>query len=290
MDGAAARRGVRVFVPLALALALAPALGQAHHGDTLLDYVEGSGHFLAGLEVVGIEPIDLASFAFAAHPCHPQLQVLLDYAPTNASAAAPGAAVEVPFTFQVEIVDVATGAKLPGAVMTFRAPGSAWYTLPPANARMGPLRADLYLLQGADADWTLRIRGWLQTEGCVIVSEVEANPAGADAGHEWIELANLGFGPVDLSGWTVRALHGAPHERTLANGTTIDGSGHLVVTFPAQFLDNAAEVVTLTAPDGVEFARTPTLRDTANDARTNQLVPEMGAAWAFQAGTPGLPN
>ena len=275
-------------VLIVLALMLGPVA--AHHGDTLLPYVDASGRFHAGLVAAGVDTVNSESFPFAAHPCHPLLQVILDYAPTNANVSAGGASGEVAFEFQVDIRDDATGERLPDATMRFLSPGSAWYALPPENARGNPLRADLRMVTGAEADWTLRIRGWLQHEGCVLLSEVEANPPGVDAGHEWVELTNLGFGPVDLSGWTVRALHGAPQSLTLPPGTTIDGGGHLVVTFPAQFLDNADEVVLLQAADGVEYARTPTLSDGANDSRTNQLAPETSATWVFQTGTPGAPN
>ncbi|MCO4771179.1 MAG: lamin tail domain-containing protein [Deltaproteobacteria bacterium] len=37
----------------------------------------------------------------------------------------------------------------------------------------------------------------------VRVNEFLANPEGADAGKEWVELVNLGGAPVDLDGWTL---------------------------------------------------------------------------------------
>ncbi|MFA5862038.1 MAG: lamin tail domain-containing protein [Candidatus Thermoplasmatota archaeon] len=269
----------------ALVVTTMPAL--AHHGDPLLTYVDASGDFSVGLYAVGVEQVNLARSTFHAHPCHPLLQVLLDYSPANASVWTQKAAVEVPFEFQVELVDGDSGERLPGGVLRFRSPGSAWYALPPDAARGGALRADLYLLVGAQTNWSLRIRGWLQTEGCVIVSEVEANPNGVDAGGEWVELANLGLATQDLSGWTVRAHHGQPQALVLPNGTLLSGAGHLVVAFPTQFLDNTDEIVTLEAQDGVEYARTPPLTDAADDGRTNQLVPENSVTWDFRPGTPG---
>lgn len=296
---------MRVVVALALAFSLALALSPAfaHHGDPLLSYVDAAGHFHAGLVAAGVGapddgepvppagvgPVNLARFPFSAHPCHATLDVLLDYSPTNASIETERASVALPYSFQVELFDDETGTRLPGAVMRFDAPGTIRYVLAPEFARATPLRADLYMLTGAQADWSLRIRGWLDAEGCVVVSELEANPDGADAGHEWVELTNLGFGSVDVSGWTIRALHGSPNAMTLPAGTIIDGAGHLVVALPGQFLDNTDEVVTLEAPDGVEYARSPALLDGADDARTNQLASDMGAAWVFAEGTPGGP-
>lgn len=290
-----------IVAGLVVALSMAPALVAAHHGDTLLPYVDASGHFVAGLGVAGVGalddgdpvpdagvgPISLARIPFAVgtHPCHPDLQILLT-ATENATAGTQEAALIVPYRFQLKLVD-ASGATLPGAVFDFEGSGSARYPLPPEHARGSMLTADLYMLVGADATWALGIRGWLQHEGCVLVSEVEANPGGADAGNEWVELANLGFGDVDVSGWTIRTTHGAPAALTLPAGTTIAGGGRLVVTFPTQFLDNEDEVVVLEAVDGVELARTPALSDGADDARTHQLAMPDGATWAFLAGTPG---
>lgn len=39
--------------------------------------------------------------------------------------------------------------------------------------------------------------------GRVVINEVHPNPEGTDRGHEWIELVNVGGGPVDLDGWTL---------------------------------------------------------------------------------------
>jgi hypothetical protein len=40
-----------------------------------------------------------------------------------------------------------------------------------------------------------------EPEGSVVISEIMYNPAGTDAGHEWVEVMNGTNGPVDLSGW-----------------------------------------------------------------------------------------
>lgn len=292
---------MRARLLLALvALVLAPAFAGAHHGDTILSYVDASGRFLAGTAAIGVGTVDdgrpippsgvgavsLATAAFATHPCHPDLQIILDFTPENATVGTDETALIVPYQFQIKIVHDETGEPLPGATFDLRQPGWVSYTVPPEHARNTTLRAELYLLVGADVSWTLAIRGWLDHEGCVVVSEVEANPHGADGGREWVELANLGFTPVDLSGWTIHALRGATAELTLPEGTSVPGGGRLVATFPARAIDNEDEIVALVAPDGVEYARTPALTDTADDTRTNQLD-VMGGAWAFAIGTPG---
>lgn len=287
---------MRAFAIVLAASILAPALVAAHHGDTLLDYVDASGSFAVGLAAAGVEPVNYARFPLDAHVCHADLQILLDYAPTNASASAPGLFVAVPFVFQVEIMDDETDERLPDAVMTFRnTNASARYRLT-ADDTDRPLRVDLYMLVGAATEWSLRVRGWpdpfLPCTDPVVVNEVEANPMGGDAGNEWVELFNPNLVPVDLSGWTVRATHGTPAHVELPEGTVLASGERLLVAFAAgQALDNVDEVVVLEDASGAEVDRTMPLSDEADDGRTNQRVPDGSwGAWAFDEGTPDAPN
>lgn len=272
---------------LAVLVAFAAATS-AHHGDTLLPYVEAEGRFAVGLVAAGADPVNLASFPFAAHVCHPRLQVILDYAPDNASASVPGAFVATPFEMQVEFFD--GDARIPGSTRTFRSPGSAWVALDADEADGDPLRADLYLLRGADVVWDLRVRGWpdpfLPCEWPPVFTEVEANPSGPDAGNEWVELANPNVVDLDLSGWIVRATHGTSASRTLPTGTLLPAGGRLVVDFPdGQAIDNVDEVLVLEDAAGAVLATTPALVDEADDARTN--APDEGGAWVLGPATPG---
>src|SRR3989344_6836268 len=59
----------------------------------------------------------------------------------------------------------------------------------------------------------------------VVISEWLPNPAGNDAKGEWVEVLNIGYSPVDLTGWRLTAdgkklftLHG-----------TLDPGAYLVV-------------------------------------------------------------
>jgi len=45
--------------------------------------------------------------------------------------------------------------------------------------------------------------------GAVCINEVLYDPAGADAGREWVELHHAGTQPVDLAGWRLEAGNGA---------------------------------------------------------------------------------
>lgn len=61
----------------------------------------------------------------------------------------------------------------------------------------------------------------------VRVNEFLANPDGADAGLEWIELVNLGGAAVDLDGWVVR--DGTGRDRHVFAGTVLEAGRSLVV-------------------------------------------------------------
>jgi len=117
----------------------------------------------------------------------------------------------------------------------------------------------------------------------ILVNELMANPTGADAGNEWVEVVNAGGFDVDLGGWTLgdaaRAdRHSfAPGTLLAAHsalvlfdaGTHADVPGALVSSSGALSLNNTGDVVTLadaqgtavsvasygTAADGVSFNR-----------------------------------
>jgi hypothetical protein len=129
----------------------------------------------------------------------------------------------------------------------------------------------------------------------IVVNEVESNPAGSDAGHEWVELYNPADVRVDLGGWSVAALHGDGHSFTIPSGASIAAHGYYVINFTAQFLDNSGEVVVLYNASHSEVDRTPALNDTANDGYTWQRILNgtdtgSSADWLFRSGTPGDPN
>lgn len=282
---------------LAIASVLVAASAAAmNDGDPQTTYIETSGRFVAGLVAVGVEPVNLARADLVPRLCHATLLVDLDFRPENATASVPGAFVAVPFEFQVELFDAATGERLPGAVLRYTSPGTRTFALGREHGA-SPLRVDLYLLRGADATWDLRVRGmpdpFLPCGMPPVVNEVEANPAGVDAGNEWVELFNPNVVAVDVSGWTVLAMHGTPAALTLPAASIVAAEGRLVVAFTAgEALDDDAEVVVLEDAAGVEVDRTPALDDAKDDGQTWQRVPEgaWAAGWAFQAGTPGAAN
>lgn len=291
----ASLRTALVLVLLPLLLAVPPA-APAPDVAVYVDWVEG--RFVAGLGVVGVgeaadaaDPVNLARFDVDVNPCHRRLYLDLLYEPDGATVhAGDAASATLVYEFRAELYHP-NGTLAGSRRITSSAYGYSLGTVPAE----GTYRLDLYLLVGADVSWSLRVRGLAAhgealCEDRILVSEVEANPEGWDAGREWLELHNPGLFPVNVSGWTVHATHGTPASRTLQAGTVLEPGDRLVVTFDDQFLDNEAEVVLLVDARGYERDRTPELWDEANDDRSWQRVGDASDVWAFADATAGEEN
>lgn len=130
----------------------------------------------------------------------------------------------------------------------------------------------------------------------VVVNEFESNPAGSDSGKEWVELYNPLGSPRCVDGWMVATMHGK--NEALGIHGTIAPNGVMVFSFPETSIDNGdaddpftdGDVIILLDAACVPVDVTPTLRDTANDGRTNQRNWDGGPRWRFEAGTPGGSN
>lgn len=100
------------------------------------------------------------------------------------------------------------------------------------------------------------------TDSAIVISEIMANPQGADAGQEWVELANLDAEPADLTDWRITNTKGKSF--IIPQTTIVAPHGYLVIgqqkSMPsdvqAQFLVstlqlvNTRELLTLYLPDG----------------------------------------
>lgn len=267
--------------------------------DPVVVYVDpDSGHFWAGLGELGAESVNRRSYDVTVDQCHRRLSFSLQYDPKTASVSHGGNAVEVAYTFRVEVRNETSGFSRATDVSS---PGDAFPLGVVPSA--GHYVVQVQMGVGIDVDWTFALRGldvlrfapaeWEPACAVIRIIELEANPAGTDAGYEWLELHNEEATDVDVSGWTLTTLGGVTQTWTLPAGTTIAADGLLVVNFTAgQFLDNEDEGVVLTNPWRIETDRTAILSDTRNDARTNQWVELPGGSfgWAFQNGTAGKIN
>jgi len=84
--------------------------------------------------------------------------------------------------------------------------------------------------------------------GDVVLNELVPNPAGSDAGNEWVELYNKDSSSVDISGWQLEAGTSSYSVRfTLPASTTIAPQAYIVIGGPAvAFADhNAASALTM---------------------------------------------
>jgi len=130
----------------------------------------------------------------------------------------------------------------------------------------------------------------------IVVNEFESNPHGDDGGLEWVELYNPLSKPKCVDGWMLRTMHGKDSELVLSG--TIPANGLMVFKFKDLAIDNGnpddpfndGDAIILTDPGGATVDVTPMLRDTYNDARTNQRCWDGGPRWVFEAGTMGGSN
>lgn len=262
---------------LLLALPL-PALAGGEPVVEVVPWTEGE--FVAGA-LVAAAPVNAATFPFTLDGCHRSLLVDLLYDPAETGAAVPGVGeAALLHTFRLELM---RGS----AVIATREVRSPAYGHALGVAPAGDATLRVVLTQGAAVSWQLRVRAWeLPMEpACfprVVLSEVEQNPDGPDAGAEWVELWNLDAEDADVSGWTITGTHGERVESTIPDGTLVPAGGRVVVLLPVQTLDNVDEVVELRSL-GILLDASPVLRDEADDARSWH----RGEPWSFAASSPG---
>lgn len=270
---------------LALAVLALPAAGAVEAYVVLLDWQEG-------YSAVGTTPLLLtplaARFPFDVDACHRTLLLDLLYDPAEGGASVDGvgeAAILYDF-----LVEAWRGDDLVSR-QRIRTPGygNALGLTDAAGAH--ELRVSL--ANGANVAWEARVRGRSIPDelAClprVVVNEVEANPAGADAGHEWVELYNADASEsVDLSLWTLSSTRGVTEQLVLPSGTVLAPGARALVTFTeGQFLDNDNESVVLTDAFGMIRDATPVASDLENDQRTWQRTTDGANAWHFAPATP----
>ncbi len=133
----------------------------------------------------------------------------------------------------------------------------------------------------------------------VVTANIQGLLTAAEDTPDWIEIANLDDGPVDLAGWGLSDDASDPWAYTFGEDSVADGAVRLVFASgepsnPAEehapfSLANAGETLRLTAPDGctVDLVEVPWLPRDVAWGRT----PEDPAEWSyFLEPTPLGPN
>lgn len=208
--------------------------------------------------------------AEATRPVTARAQVAVD-----AADAGPRGAQEFP---------LAEGATLFDAAFRVQGPSGA-----PARVRLlGHDQAGLEL-QTDPVDFALPARA-----GALVITEVLANPAGAETRQEYVELANLGSAPVSTAGWRIEDAAGSDDlptalipggARALVVGTGFDeqspsdvppraGTALLRVAgrIGRDGLGQAGEIVRLRGPDGAVQSSYGGWVDTRRPAWAGQSV------------------
>lgn len=119
----------------------------------------------------------------------------------------------------------------------------------------------------------------ISLSSCLRINEVELNPAGNDAGNEFIELYSSS--QENLTGWKIR--NNDLQEKTL----NFSFSGYYVLELSSQFLDNSDERVFLIDLNNNITDSTPIFADSLNDNKTWQYC---ASGWKFEEKTNNFEN
>lgn|GEM_PF-2263786 len=105
------------------------------------------------------------------------------------------------------------------------------------------------------------------SQSSVMIVEVEPNPAGPDAGNEWVVLFNPTSTIIDMTGWKIHAIHGSSNTYTIQD-MIIGPCEKIRIVFPQQFIDNEGETLILQDGRGVTVDQVSDISDYGNDAAT----------------------
>jgi len=130
----------------------------------------------------------------------------------------------------------------------------------------------------------------------LVINEVELNPAGTDAGREWVEIYNPLDRQMDLKGYSLETMHG--EIASLPLDGVIAPRGYRVFTFSKTSLDNGdpgdsfafGDSIALLNPDGDALDITPVISDTSSNSDTWHRSWDGAPKWVFGKGSKGTTN
>ena len=80
----------------------------------------------------------------------------------------------------------------------------------------------------------------------IVINEFDLNPAGKDAGNEWVVLYNSDETYIDISSWILETTHGEKVTIRIPQGTVMPPKGYWTYIYEKQWLDNNDETVSYT--------------------------------------------
>ncbi|MEM2839143.1 MAG: lamin tail domain-containing protein [Thermoplasmata archaeon] len=130
----------------------------------------------------------------------------------------------------------------------------------------------------------------------LVINEVELNPAGTDAGREWVEIYNPLDKEIELKGYSLETMHG--EIAALSLDGVIAPRGYRVFTFSKTSLDNGnpgdsfafGDSIALLNPDGDALDITPVISDTTSNSDTWHRSWDGAPKWVFGKGSKGTTN
>ena len=112
----------------------------------------------------------------------------------------------------------------------------------------------------------------------VIIYAFDQNPAGSDAGNEWVTFHNHSNKSVEIGNWTFESTHGSTVVDWIAEGTTLYPGAYCTYTPFYRWLDNSEEAIILRNAKGEVVDTTPELSDNEND---NRYWMRNNSEWTF---------
>lgn len=134
----------------------------------------------------------------------------------------------------------------------------------------------------------------------VRMTEVLANPDGTDRNEEFVEIANLGDGPADISGWTISDAVAVRHvfaagttlgprkSLVVYSGPSVDGSPRLIASTTMLALNNDVETTTLKDATGALVDQLATGLAVSGESIHRDVLPLSPIADADYDGKPDV--
>ena len=112
----------------------------------------------------------------------------------------------------------------------------------------------------------------------VIIYAFDQNPAGLDAGNEWVSIHNPSNKSVDIGNWTLETTNGSTVRVWIAEGTTLYPGAYITFSPSYRWIDNNNESIIMRDAVGEVVDRTLVVNDNESD---NRYWMRNNSGWTF---------